>query len=31
MEHKGDMHPQVVVEGEKGKESKVYYIHERPT
>jgi DNA-directed RNA polymerase subunit beta' len=29
MEHKGDMHPQVVVEGEKGREPKVYYIHER--
>ncbi|QJW99645.1 DNA-directed RNA polymerase subunit beta' [Frigoriglobus tundricola] len=29
MEHKGDMHPQIVVEGEKGRESKVYYIHER--
>jgi DNA-directed RNA polymerase subunit beta' len=29
MEHKGDLHPQIVVEGEKGKEAKVYYIHER--
>ena len=29
MEHKGDLHPQIVVEGEKGKEDKVYYIHER--
>ncbi|MBM3980505.1 MAG: DNA-directed RNA polymerase subunit beta' [Planctomycetes bacterium] len=29
MEHKGDMHPQIIVMGEKGKEDKVYYIHER--
>jgi DNA-directed RNA polymerase subunit beta' len=29
MEHKGDMHPQIIVQGEKGKEDRVYYIHER--
>ncbi len=29
MEHKGDMHPQVIIEGGKGREDKVYYIHER--
>jgi DNA-directed RNA polymerase subunit beta' len=29
MEHKGDMHPQIIVQGEKGKEDKPYFIHER--
>ena len=29
MEHKGDLHPQIVVETGKNKEDKVYYIHER--
>jgi DNA-directed RNA polymerase subunit beta' len=29
MEHKGDLHPQIVVKGEKGREDKVYYIPER--
>ncbi len=29
MEHKGDLHPQIVVETGKNKEDRVYYIHER--
>jgi DNA-directed RNA polymerase subunit beta' len=29
MEHKGDLHPQIIIEGGKGKEDKVYWIHER--
>jgi DNA-directed RNA polymerase subunit beta' len=29
MEHKGDLHPQIIIQGEKGREDKVYYIHER--
>ena len=29
MEHKGDLHPQMIVETGKNKEDRVYYIHER--
>ncbi len=29
MEHKGDLHPQIIIKGEKGGEDKVYYIPER--
>ncbi|VTR96629.1 dna-directed rna polymerase subunit beta : DNA-directed RNA polymerase subunit beta' OS=Singulisphaera acidiphila (strain ATCC BAA-1392 / DSM 18658 / VKM B-2454 / MOB10) GN=rpoC PE=3 SV=1: RNA_pol_Rpb1_1: RNA_pol_Rpb1_2: RNA_pol_Rpb1_3: RNA_pol_Rpb1_4: RNA_pol_Rpb1_5 [Gemmata massiliana] len=29
MEHKGDLHPQIIVETGKGKDDRVYYIHER--
>ena len=29
MEHKGDLHPQIIIKGEKGREDRVYYISER--
>jgi DNA-directed RNA polymerase subunit beta' len=29
MEHKGDLHPQIIVKGEKGREDKFYYLPER--
>ncbi|AWM36658.1 DNA-directed RNA polymerase subunit beta' [Gemmata obscuriglobus] len=29
MEHKGDLHPQIVIETGRGKDDRVYYIHER--
>jgi DNA-directed RNA polymerase subunit beta' len=29
MEHKGDLHPQIIVKGEKGHEPKFYYLPER--
>jgi DNA-directed RNA polymerase subunit beta' len=29
MELTGDLHPQIMIEGENGRESKIYYIHER--
>ncbi|MCI0705675.1 MAG: DNA-directed RNA polymerase subunit beta' [Planctomycetia bacterium] len=29
MEHKGDLHPQIIIQADKGKENRVYYIPER--